>query len=205
MSKPNCVEMDVKYKDKVIIVGDMHGCFETLIRLFEGDQTSGVQPLGYPGASAMQRNVYFFNGDFVDRGGSGYQIVFTLAMFVLVEPSCIYLNRGNHESENFGLSAGQPSCLISEIQKKFPSADITQCTQALTTFFTALPICHILDKNTFIVHGGVPRANSLEGINQQMGAQNLQFVELPPNATPFPLDRLDIINPSRFDTVNLKF
>ena len=51
-----------------------------------------------------RRNVYLFNGDFVDRGGSGYQVIFMLCLFVLVCPGCVYLNRGNHETEAFALA-----------------------------------------------------------------------------------------------------
>ena len=51
-------------------VGNVHGCFETLIRLFVGSET--VAPLGLP----SDDTVYMFNGDIIDGGDSGYQVVF---------------------------------------------------------------------------------------------------------------------------------
>lgn len=77
--------------------------------MFNGYEEDGlqVQRIGFPGEVVDgQRNVYMFNGDFVDRGGSGYQVVYMLAILTLadVDHKCVYLNRGNHESELFGMA-----------------------------------------------------------------------------------------------------
>lgn len=68
------------------------------------------------------RNVYLVNGDMVDRGGSGYQIIFTLCLFLITDPQTMHVNRGNHESASFGLSEDQiAGKFMSEIAKKFPN------------------------------------------------------------------------------------
>lgn len=103
---PNNVEVTVEPTDRLILVGDMHGCFEALIHMFLGNQNLSIEPLGFPGdiSSDGFRNVYMINGDMVDRGGSGYQIIFALCLFIIVDNTALYINRGNHESEMFGMS-----------------------------------------------------------------------------------------------------
>lgn len=103
------------------MVGDIHGSFETMIRMFKG--AVGVEPIGFPGQQADgSRNIYLFNGDYVDRGFSGYQVVFTLALLTLSFPECVYVNRGNHESEDLGLNATRfgDNGFMKEMEKKFP-------------------------------------------------------------------------------------
>lgn len=50
--------------------------------------------VGYPSPSMC----YVFDGDFVDRGAWGLEIVLLLAALKLAAPTCVALVRGNHES-----------------------------------------------------------------------------------------------------------
>lgn len=79
---PNIVNIDV---DNVTfhIVGDTHGQYQDVVKLFEEQ--------GYPTSG----NPYLFNGDFVDRGSMGVEILIALMAWKLSDPSCIYFNRGN--------------------------------------------------------------------------------------------------------------
>ena len=105
----------------------MHGCFESMIRMFVGDKASTIEAIGFPGSIVdNRRNVYLFNGDFVDRGGSGYQIVLMLALLHLLNPETTLLNRGNHESEMFGFNPqdGMGYKFLNEIKDKFPNRSV---------------------------------------------------------------------------------
>ncbi|OHS98291.1 hypothetical protein TRFO_35323 [Tritrichomonas foetus] len=73
-TRPNCV---------IKVVGDTHGQFQDLVYIFEhfGNPTS--------------ENPYLFNGDYVDRGSQGLEILLTLFSWKIANPESIYFNRGN--------------------------------------------------------------------------------------------------------------
>lgn len=67
------------------VVGDLHGCSSSLQRVLE--------LCGPPTA----RNLIVFNGDFVDRGENGMEVLASLALLKIAHPTSIFLVRGNHE------------------------------------------------------------------------------------------------------------
>lgn len=69
---------------KVTIVGDIHGSLADLFFALSDFEN-------------IDKNVYIFNGDFVDRGENGTEVIILLFVLTLVYPKNIYLNRGNHE------------------------------------------------------------------------------------------------------------
>ena len=75
----------VKLERKGIIrvVGDTHGQYQDLRHIFTlyGEPSS--------------ENPYLFNGDYVDRGSMGIEIVLALFAWKLAIPDSIYMNRGN--------------------------------------------------------------------------------------------------------------
>ena len=71
----------------VNVVGDTHGQFHDALRL--------VHLAGAPSAT----NWYVFNGDFVDRGAWGAELVATVFAWKVCMPRYVTLTRGNHECE----------------------------------------------------------------------------------------------------------
>ena len=43
---------------------------------------------------------YIFNGDYVDRGTSSWEVLITLLALFLACPRFVFLNRGNHEDKH---------------------------------------------------------------------------------------------------------
>ena len=47
--KPNNVPLKIQDSERLIIVGDLHGCFESIMRIFIGHEEYQKEELGYPG------------------------------------------------------------------------------------------------------------------------------------------------------------
>jgi serine/threonine-protein phosphatase 5 len=78
---PNIVSVAVN--GGINIVGDAHGQYQDLVAIFHA--------LGAPSA----KNPYLFNGDLVDRGSMGIEILTAVLAWKLADPASVYINRGN--------------------------------------------------------------------------------------------------------------
>lgn len=127
-------------KDRLIIVGDLHGHINDLIHLFD--------TYGEPVRDARQ---FLFNGDFVDRGVWGPEVVLWIFCLRLLWPEDVFLNRGNHESvictETYGFNHHLRHAFPQHYQDLYPR---------ILDAFNALPLCHIVGNEVFVVHGGLP-------------------------------------------------
>lgn len=90
LSQPPLVELSAPVK----IVGDVHGQYSDLIRMFE--------MCGFPPHSN-----YLFLGDYVDRGKQSLETILLLLCYKLKFPENFFLLRGNHECAS--VSRGKPS------------------------------------------------------------------------------------------------
>jgi hypothetical protein len=78
---PNICE--IKNVGQVKVMGDTHGQLQDLLFVFN--------EFGYPSVECP----YLFNGDYVDRGSQGLEILLVLFAFKIADSRIIYLNRGN--------------------------------------------------------------------------------------------------------------
>ena len=83
LSQPTLIELSPPVK----IVGDVHGQYSDLIRLFEMSE--------FPPASN-----YLFLGDYVDRGKQSLETILLLLCYKIKYPNNFFLLRGNHECAN---------------------------------------------------------------------------------------------------------
>jgi serine/threonine-protein phosphatase 5 len=99
---------------------------------------------GWPDAT----NPYLFNGDFVDRGSFSTEVILTLLLWKLHDPSCIYLSRGNHETKNMNKIYG----FEGEVKAKFDD----KIFQLFLEVFEWLPLAAVIGNKVFVTHGGLP-------------------------------------------------
>lgn len=83
LSQPTLIELSPPVK----IVGDVHGQYTDLIRLFE--------MCGFPPTAN-----YLFLGDYVDRGKQSLETILLLLCYKVKYPENFFLLRGNHECAN---------------------------------------------------------------------------------------------------------
>lgn len=90
LSQPTLIELNAPVK----IVGDIHGQYTDLLRMFE--------MCGFPPSAN-----FLFLGDYVDRGKQSLETILLLFCYKIKYPENFFLLRGNHECANVtkGMSA----------------------------------------------------------------------------------------------------
>ena len=122
----------------VSIVGDLHGCAPSLRHVMD--------IVGAPSESSA----IVFNGDFVDRGANGVEVLASLALLKACHPRDVVLLRGNHEDELLATAYG----FKDELTSKYPG-QAAELWDAAVRLFAALPLGATAPE-AFIVHGGLP-------------------------------------------------
>lgn len=133
---------------KLIIVGDLHGHFADFMHIIH---ENGEPEVDKSGRISPQ---YLFNGDFVDRGAYGPEVLLAIYCLKLLFPDGVFLNRGNHEDfqQNNKPDNGFCHSHCTRAWGQFAEEMYHLCYKS----FKALPLCHILGREIAIVHGGLP-------------------------------------------------
>ncbi|KAH7476466.1 hypothetical protein PRIC1_000475 [Phytophthora ramorum] len=148
-------EIEIPAGVQLVVVGDLHGQLEDLLTIMDKN--------GVPSSKTW----YLFNGDFVDRGSHGIEVILLLLIFKLLYPDFVFLNRGNHEermiNEVFGFEDevytkyGTDNDEVAGWSGLGTSMNYSpmKLFQMFETVFGLFPIFALLNQRVFIVHGGL--------------------------------------------------
>jgi len=144
ISQPILLELEAPIK----IVGDIHGQYYDLLRLFEYG--------GFP----PEAN-YLFLGDYVDRGKQSLETVCLLLAYKVKYPENFFLLRGNHECASINRIYG----FYDECKRRYS----IKLWKTFTDCFNTLPVAAVVDEKIFCMHGGLsPELKSFEQIRRIM-------------------------------------
>ena len=130
LAQPMLLELTAPLK----IVGDIHGQYKDLLRLFE--------ECGWP------RDVhYLFLGDYVDRGPSGLEAVLLLLCYKAKHRDTFFMLRGNHECAAINRIYG----FCDECKRAYG----LKIWKQFNDVFNCMPVAAVVDDKIFCVHGGL--------------------------------------------------
>jgi len=142
ISQPVLLDLEAPLK----IVGDIHGQYYDLLRLFEYG--------GFP----PQAN-YLFLGDYVDRGPNGLETICLLLAYKIRYPENFFMLRGNHESAAINRIYG----FYEECRERYN----IKIWKAFNDCFNCLPLAAIIEDKILCIHGGLsPDLKNLEQIRR---------------------------------------
>ncbi|KAF8384826.1 hypothetical protein PRIPAC_73968, partial [Pristionchus pacificus] len=139
-SEPMLIE-DVPFD--ITIVGDLHGQFHDLARVFADDEKDGK--------SAWEIKKYLFLGNYIGRGRQSLEIVMALFCIKMLYPDRIFLLRGNHEF----ISVCPRTGFIQELHDRYCEETFYQLCFKVNEAFCYLSAAAIVGNTYFCSHAGM--------------------------------------------------
>lgn len=128
------------------MVGDIHGQFYDLVKMFEV-------------GGKIENNKYLFLGDFVDRGSFSIEVLILIYAIKINFPTTIFILRGNHECRQLTAFFNfKDECLYKYDQEVY---------DMFMDSFDNLPLGCVLNGKFIAVHGGIsPELKTIEDIKR---------------------------------------
>jgi len=143
ITQPVLLELEAPVK----IVGDIHGQYTDLLRLFDCG--------GYP-----PETNYLFLGDYVDRGPNSIETICLLLAYKIKYPENFFMLRGNHECASINRNYG----FYDECKSRYHSLKLWN---AFNSCFNCLPLCAIIEDKILCIHGGLsPNLKTVDQIRR---------------------------------------
>eukprot|EP01125_Pyxidicula_operculata_P002471 TRINITY_DN1232_c0_g1_i2.p1 TRINITY_DN1232_c0_g1~~TRINITY_DN1232_c0_g1_i2.p1 ORF type:complete len:302 (-),score=28.49 TRINITY_DN1232_c0_g1_i2:143-1048(-) len=142
ISQPVLLDLEAPLK----IVGDIHGQYDDLLRLFAYG--------GFP----PEAN-YLFLGDYVDRGPHGMETICLLLAYKIKYPENFFMLRGNHESASINRIYG----FYDECKQRYN----LKIWKLFNDCFNCLPLGAVIEDKILCIHGGLsPDLKNLEQVRR---------------------------------------
>lgn len=142
----SCEEIKGGSEREVVVIGDTHGQLGDLFHILSNDEIVGLP---------SHKKQIVFNGDLVDRGDWGTEIVALVSALKACNPETISVIRGNHESWRMTARFG----FQEEVMGKYE--DDTEVLFTFQRLFQSLPLSAFVSvkgvPRLFISHGGIGR------------------------------------------------
>jgi len=139
ISQPVLLDLEAPLK----IVGDIHGQYYDLLRLFEYG--------GFPPDAN-----YLFLGDYVDRGPNGLETICLLLAYKIKYPENFFMLRGNHECSSINRIYG----FYDECRSRYS----LKIWRLFNECFNCLPLGAVIEDKILCIHGGL--SPDLKSIDQ---------------------------------------
>uniref|UniRef100_F1LB22 Serine/threonine-protein phosphatase n=2 Tax=Ascaris TaxID=6251 RepID=F1LB22_ASCSU len=132
----------------LVIVGDIHGQYTDLQRIFCA--------VGRPGKTR-----FLFLGDYVDRGPQSLECIASLVAWKIAYPKRVFLLRGNHEFASVNREYG----FYDELAQRFSVAQAMQLWKEFNDLFSVFPFAALVKGRILCMHGGLsPHLESIADI-----------------------------------------
>lgn len=122
-------------------------------------------------------NCYVFNGDFVDRGKKGLEVLLILLVCLLIYPGGVYLNRGNHEDAVMNHRYG----FTREVHQKYRH-NAERLLKLIDQVYRHLPLGTLINNKIFVVHGGISDSTDLDLLNSVRRSKYISILRPPISA-----------------------
>lgn len=178
----DCVKLCAKVKDifeeedrclslesPVYVFGDTHGNLEDLHFFADNIWKLGMR---------LCAGQILFLGDYVDRGMSSLEVVTYLIALKVLNPSKVFMLRGNHETRDVNgweEHYGERSFLY-QCKERFGEDTGFNVWDELNQVFDRLPLAAVIDDEIFCIHGGIPRPLP----NSPAGASRIDMLQRVP-------------------------
>jgi len=133
---------------RYLIVGDLHGDFNSLTLILEQVDLKNFIDSG---------GKVIFLGDYIDRGPMQPHVILTVFMLKTLYPESIITLRGNHEPPKWLMP--YPHDFPDVLKMVYGATEGTVLYSSFFEIFQKMPYAALIRENALLVHGGPPTVN----------------------------------------------